>query len=467
MRLKYRYVDMRRPKVNRLLQLRHRVAQTVRRYLDEQGFIEIETPMLTKSTPEGARDFLVPSRLNPGAFYALPQSPQLFKQMLMVAGFDRYFQIVKCFRDEDLRADRQPEFTQIDLEMSFVDRDDVFQVVEGLMAEVFRLIGVTLETPFPRIPYQEAIGRYGTDKPDLRFGMELCDIGPIAAESEFRVFRSVLERGGLVKGLCVPGGASLSRSEIDGLTRWVGNYGAKGLAWMRVTEAGPESTIAKFFTEEQLRRIQEKMGAKTGDLLLFVADVPKIVHQSLGALRNHLAERLSLIPQGEYRCAWIVDFPLFEWNEEEGRWDSMHHPFTAPHPEDLELLDTDPGKVRSLGYDLAVNGQEIWGGSIRIHRREVQEKVFRLLKLSDEEVQLRFGFFLEALQYGTPPHGGIAGGFDRLVALLAGEDSIREVIPFPKTQKGVCLVTGAPAPVSEKQLDELFIRVQLPEKSKG
>ncbi|MDA1192073.1 MAG: aspartate--tRNA ligase [Candidatus Poribacteria bacterium] len=463
LRMTYRYLDMRRPRVAKALQMRHKAAMVVRNYFDRHGFLEVETPMLTKSTPEGARDFLVPSRLNPGSFYAMPQSPQLFKQMLMIAGMDKYFQIVKCFRDEDLRADRQPEFTQIDVEMSFIERDDVLTVVEGLMEELFALIDVKIETPFRRMPYAEAVGNYGVDKPDLRFGMELVDVGDLAAQSTFRVFKTVTESGGLVKGIRVPGGAKLSRSEIDALTKFVGNYGAKGLAWMRVTDDGIDSPIAKFFESDTLTALRDRMGGESGDLLMFVADTTNVTHAALGALRVHLAHKLGLIQPDTYEFVWVVDFPLVERNEDENRWDAMHHPFTSPHPEDIPLLDTDPGKVRSNAYDLAVNGQEIWGGSVRIHDAAVQEKVFRMLQLSDDDIQLRFGFFLDALKYGTPPHGGIACGFDRLVALLAGETSIREVIPFPKTSKGVCLVTGGPSTVDDKQLAEVFIKVDLPE----
>lgn len=468
-RLTYRYLDLRRPRMLRNLLLRHRVLQTVRRYFDEQGFIEVETPILTKSTPEGARDFLVPSRLNPGEFYALPQSPQLFKQMCMIAGLDRYIQIVRCFRDEDLRADRQPEFTQIDVEMSFAGQDEVFAVIEGLMVRLFELIDVEVKTPFRRIPYTEAVARYGSDKPDLRFDMELVDVGDIAATSEFRVFRSALEGGGLVKGIRAPGGmSSLSRNDLDGLAKWVGTYGAKGLAWMRVGDEGLDSPIAKFFSPEALNALRERMKAQKGDVLLFVADSPKVVHDALGQLRLHLARRLQLIEPGRFEFAWIVDFPLFRWNAEEKRWDSEHHPFTAPNEEDLEWLDKDPSRVRSYAYDLSLNGHEIFGGSVRIHRREVQEKVFRLLNLSEEDISMRFGFFLRALQYGTPPHAGIAGGLDRIVMLLAGEQTIRDVIAFPKTQKGTCPVTEAPSPVSEKQLEELYIQIRpLPVKEKG
>ena len=458
-RLKYRYLDFRRPSAARVLRLRHQASQTIRQYFDEAGFLEVETPFLTKSTPEGARDFLVPSRQQSGSFYALPQSPQLFKQMLMVGGADRYFQIVKCFRDEDVRANRQLEFTQIDVEMSFASQDDIFEMVEALMVRLWRLIDVELETPFERMTYDDAMSAYGSDKPDLRFDMRLIDIAPEAERSEFRVFRSALESGGMVKGVRAPGAAdAFSRRQIDELTSFAGQRGAQGLAWMRCVDQKLESPIARFFSEEDMESLRVRMGAESGDLLLFVADQPKTVHQALGDLRIELARRLDLLDPNRYEFRWIVDFPLLEWSEEQHRWTAGHHPFSAPHPDDLHLLDENPSKARSLTYDLAGNGQEVWGGSIRIHRREDQERIFQLLKISEEDQQLRFGFFLDSLKYGTPPHGGIACGLDRLMMLLSGETSIREVIPFPKTQGGYCPLTGAPSPVDADQLADVHIR---------
>jgi aspartyl-tRNA synthetase len=462
-RMRYRYLDLRRPSVAKVMQLRHRVTRTVREYMDGLGFLDVETPVLTKSTPEGARDYLVPSRLSPGEFYALPQSPQLFKQMLMIAGVDRYYQIVKCFRDEDPRANRQAEFTQVDVEMSFVTQDDVLTVVEGCMKELWKLIDVDIETPFRRIPHAEAMAKYGSDKPDLRFGMEFVDIGDLAATADFRVFKTVLESGGLIKGITVPGGTKLSRKQIDDLTKFVSRHGAKGLAWMRVTDDGIDSPIARFFPDETLAALPERMDAKPGDMLMFVADTPKVTHDALGALRLEVAERLDLIEDGKFEFAWVVDFPLFHRDEANDRWASEHHPFTQPRPEDMPLLDTDPAKVLSLAYDLSVNGEEVWGGSIRIHDQAVQRKVFDLLNISAEDQRDRFGFFLDALQYGTPPHGGIACGLDRLVMLLADEPSIREVIAFPKTQTGTCLVTDAPSSVSQDQLDEVHMTVNMPD----
>ena len=462
-RMRYRYLDLRRPSVAKVMQLRHRVTRTVREYMDGLGFLDVETPVLTKSTPEGARDYLVPSRLSPGEFYALPQSPQFFKQMLMIAGVDRYYQIVKCFRDEDPRANRQAEFTQVDVEMSFVTQDDVLTVVEGCMKELWKLIDVDIETPFRRIPHAEAMAKYGSDKPDLRFGMEFVDIGDLAATADFRVFKTVLESGGLIKGITVPGGTKLSRKQIDDLTKFVSRHGAKGLAWMRVTDDGIDSPIARFFPDETLAALPERMDAKPGDMLMFVADTPKVTHDALGALRLEVAERLDLIEDGKFEFAWVVDFPLFHRDEANDRWASEHHPFTQPRPEDMPLLDTDPAKVLSLAYDLSVNGEEVWGGSIRIHDQAVQRKVFDLLNISAEDQRDRFGFFLDALQYGTPPHGGIACGLDRLVMLLADEPSIREVIAFPKTQTGTCLVTDAPSSVSQDQLDEVHMTVNMPD----
>jgi aspartyl-tRNA synthetase len=462
LRLKYRYLDLRRPIMQRNLFMRHRMAQAVRRFLDGKGFIEVETPSLTKSTPEGARDFLVPSRLNPGSFYALPQSPQLFKQLLMLSGFDRYYQIVRCFRDEDLRADRQPEFTQIDIEMSFIQREDILALMEEMIADLLSEIsGSRPATPFRRLTHAEAVGRYGVDKPDTRFGLELKDLSSGLTGTSFRVFREALERGGLVKGLNAKGQAGLSRSEIDLLTKEAASMGAKGLAWMKVTADGIESPIAKFFSEGELRALRERLSAEPGDLLLFVADKPAVVHAALGHLRLLLGKRLKLIDIKRFDLLWIVDFPLVEYDETEKRHVAMHHPFTAPADEDLPLLSSDPLAVRAKAYDLVLNGMEIGGGSIRIHKQEVQSKMFDLLGIDREEAVEKFGFLLDGLEYGAPPHGGIAFGFDRLAMILAGMESIRDVIAFPKTQKGVCLMTDAPSPVREAQLEELQIRLDL------
>ncbi|OGS24424.1 MAG: aspartate--tRNA ligase, partial [Elusimicrobia bacterium RIFOXYB2_FULL_50_12] len=460
LRLRYRFLDLRRPAVQKNFIFRHKILQNVRAFLSAAGFLEIDTPMLTKSTPEGARDFLVPSRMSPGAFYALPQSPQLFKQILMVSGFDRYFQIAKCFRDEDLRADRQPEFTQVDLEMSFVDENDVMQATEGLLAAIFKeALGKDLELPFARLSYDEAMLRYGSDKPDTRFGMEIADLCGELKNCQFKVFAQAISGGGVVRGICVPGGEKFSRSEIDGLTSFVAAYGARGLAWMKVTANGPESNIVKFFSAGELEGIQGKLGAKAGDLLLFLADTPAVVAQGLGALRLKLAKEINLIAEGAFNFLWVVDFPLLEWDKEEKRWSAMHHPFTSPRQEDIPLLDRpeDAGAVRARAYDIVLNGVEIGGGSIRIHREELQEKMFSLLKISSRDARERFGFLLEALTYGAPPHGGLALGLDRLCALILGEESIRDVIAFPKTQKAACLMTGAPGAVNSRQLKELEI----------
>ncbi|MCB4791615.1 MAG: aspartate--tRNA ligase [Elusimicrobia bacterium] len=461
MRLKYRYLDLRRPNVAKNFILRHKILQEVHQYLSKEGFLEVETPFLTKSTPEGARDFLVPSRLNPDHFFALPQSPQLFKQILMVAGFDKYFQVVRCFRDEDLRADRQPEFTQIDLEMSFVDEEDVMSVIEGLVADIFKnALNIELKVPFRRLPYSEAMMRFGSDKPDLRFGMEIADLTQELKACGFKVFSGAIEKGGVARGICVPGGDKFSRSEIDELTKFAAIYGAKGLAWMKVTDKGPESNIVKFFSAPELEAIQKKLGAKAGDLLLFLADNEKIVATGLGALRLKLGNTLKLIPKEEFNFLWVVDFPLFEWDSEEKRWNAMHHPFTSPKEEDIHLLSeqSKAGAMRARAYDIVLNGVELGGGSIRIHKEEVQEKLFSMLNISQEEAKEKFGFLLEALSFGAPPHGGIALGFDRLCALLLGEESIREVIAFPKTQKGICPLSEAPGVVAEKQLKELNIK---------
>ena len=465
-RLKYRYLDLRRPEMQDNLKLRHQVTMTMRRYLDDRGFWEIETPMLTKSTPEGARDYLVPSRVNPGAFFALPQSPQIFKQMLMVSGTERYFQIARCFRDEDLRADRQPEFTQLDMEMSFVDREDVREIVEGMMGTIFdETLGRTLPDQFPSITYADAMDRFGTDRPDLRFGMELQSIGDLVDGTEFKVFASVLAGGGQIKGINAKGCAGYSRRDIDGLMDVTGTYGAKGLAWIALTGEEIKSPIKKFLSEEELNGIIERMDAQTGDLLLFVADKPPVVAASLGALRLHLGERLNLIDPEELNFCWVVDFPLFEYDSDEDRYVAIHHMFTAPNPEDLDLLETDPLKVRALAYDLVLNGIELGGGSIRIHQRDMQKKIFDLVGFSEEEAEQKFGFMLDAFQYGAPPHGGIAFGLDRMIMLMKKRDSIRDVIAFPKTQSASDLLVDAPGEVSSRQLQELFIRLNLPAKT--
>lgn len=459
-RLKHRYLDLRRPALLQNLLLRSKVTSITRDFLSEMGFVEVETPYLTKSTPEGARDFLVPSRINQGSFYALPQSPQLFKQILMVSGFDRYYQIVRCFRDEDLRADRQPEFTQIDCEMSFVDREDVISVMEGLMARIFyEAKGVKIHLPIPRMTYAEAVNRFGVDNPDVRFGLELVELSGIVGGSGFKVFADVVASGGIVKGLNAKGCSRLSRKEIDELTDFVRIYGAKGLAYVKMTAEGWQSPIAKFFTSEEMTAIDSALGAETGDLLLFVADRPKVVNDALGRLRNRLAQMLKLVDDETFSFVWITDFPLLEWDEEEKRWVAVHHPFTAPMDEDLPYLDSDPGRCRAKAYDLVLNGNEIGGGSIRIHCGSVQSRMFRMLGIGEEDARAKFGFLLDALEYGTPPHGGIAFGMDRLIMIMTGSESIRDVIAFPKTQKGACLMSEAPSEVDLRQLRELGLKV--------
>ena len=457
-RLHYRYLDLRRPDMQQQLITRHRVAQLVRNYLDRHGFLEIETPMLTRSTPEGARDFLVPSRVNPGRYYALPQSPQLFKQLLMVAGFERYYQIVRCFRDEDLRADRQPEFTQIDLEMSFLERDFLLGLMEGMMALIYREIkGVELPLPFPRLSYAEAMAKYGSDKPDTRFGLELVDLTDMLGRSEFKVFARTVQSGGAIKAIRIPGCGGYTRRELDELTPMAVNYGAAGLAYFLYTAEGLKSPIAKFLREGELAGIKERTGAAAGDLVLIVADKPAVVAAALGGLRLEFGRRLGLIDAARDSFLWVVDFPLLEYSEEEGRYVAVHHPFTSPREEDLHLLETDPGRVRANAYDLVQNGVELGGGSIRIHRRDVQERMFKALGFTREEANDKFGFLLEAFEYGTPPHGGIALGFDRLIMLLTGAGSIRDVIAFPKTASATCLMTGAPSTVAPAQLKELHL----------
>ncbi len=461
LRLKYRYLDLRRERMQRNLILRHRVVKFIRDFLSERGFIEIETPILTKSTPEGARDYLVPSRVHPGKFYALPQSPQQLKQLLMVAGFERYFQIARCFRDEDQRGDRQPEFTQLDLEMSFVEREDILQLIEELYTRIVEEISdkKLLFKPFPRLTYHEAVARFGKDNPDLRFGMELVDVSPVVAGCGFGLFSEAVAHGGQVKGLRAEGLAGYSRKQIDELTDLAKTYGAKGLAWLALGQDGIRSSFARFLSEETIQALIARMEGRPGDLLLFVADKPAIVAEALGRLRVDLADRLGLRDDKVLAMAWIIDFPLFNWNEEEGRWDPSHHLFTAPMPEDIPLLDTDPGAARGQQYDLVCNNYEIGGGSIRIHQREVQEKVFRLIGLDMEDARQKFGHMLEAFEYGTPPHGGIAPGIDRLVMLLAGEPNIREVMAFPKSQNAADLMLDAPSAVTEQQLRELHIRL--------
>ena len=466
-RLKYRYLDLRRPDLQRNIMLKSKVAQLTRKFFTEEGFLEIETPMLGKSTPEGARDYLVPSRIHPGSFYGLPQSPQLYKQLLMCSGYDRYIQIARCFRDEDLRADRQPEFTQIDMELSFVDVDDVIDVNERMLAHLFKeVLGVEVQLPIQRMTWKEAMNRFGSDKPDLRFGMELTDVSDVVKDCEFVVFKSALEMGGSVRGINAKGQGSMPRKKIDKLVEFAKGYGAKGLAYIAIHEDGTlKSSFSKFMKEEEMKALVEKMQGEAGDLLLFAADKTKLVWDILGALRLEMARQMDLLDKNEYRFVWITEFPLLEWSEEENRFTAMHHPFTMPMEEDLHLIDSDPGAVRAKAYDIVLNGNEIGGGSVRIHQNDIQEKMFEVLGFTREQAYNQFGFLLNAFKYGVPPHAGLAYGLDRMVMLMAKEDSIREVIAFPKVKDASCLMSEAPNVVDEKQLKELCIKVDLPEET--
>jgi aspartyl-tRNA synthetase len=459
LRLQYRYLDLRRPEMSRKLEMRHRVVQSVRNFLNDNDFLEIETPMLTRSTPEGARDYLVPSRVNTGKFYALPQSPQLFKQLLMIAGMDRYYQIVKCFRDEDLRADRQPEFTQIDMEFSFADEEEIIETAEGMIQAAFTAgLDIQVSPPFKRMTYNEAMQRFGTDRPDTRFGLELIDLTETLQGCGFKVFRSTIDGGGVVKAINAKGCADFSRKDLDNLTDYAGRFGARGMAWIKIREGEWQSPITKFFSADEIEAMRKGLGAEPGDLILFGADRKNIVHQVLAELRLELSRRLGLTGKGTYDFLWITDFPLVEYDEGEKRFTALHHPFTAPKDEQLDLLVSDPARIKSRAYDLVLNGNEIGGGSIRIHRKDVQEKVLSVLGIDPEEAEDKFGFLLKALELGAPPHGGIAFGVDRLMMILAGADSIRDVIAFPKTQKATCPLTEAPASVARKQLTELHLR---------
>ena len=467
LRLKYRYLDLRRPDMQNIFKIRSKVSKSIRDYLESTGFLEVETPMLTKSTPEGARDYLVPSRNYPGMFYALPQSPQLFKQLLMVSGFDKYFQIVKCFRDEDLRANRQPEFTQVDLEMSFVEQDDVMALSEGLIAHVFKEVaGVDVKLPIKRMTFKEAMEKYGSDKPDLRFGMEITDITEAVKTSDFKVFKGAIEDGGSVRALCLKGGATMGRKDIDRLGEFVKTYKAKGLAWIQLKEEGIKSPIAKFLSEDEMNAIISTMNAETGDLILIVADKNKVVFQSLGALRLDLAKKFDLIKdKNEFNFTWITEFPVFEWSDEENRYMACHHPFTAPMDEDIDIIESDKEHARAKAYDLVLNGEELGGGSIRIHNMELQERMLRALGFNEEDAWKKFGFLLQAFKFGPPPHGGLAFGLDRMIMFLAGTENIKDVIAFPKNQNAFCYLTEAPNIVDEKQLNELGIGV-LPKENK-
>lgn len=464
LRLTYRYLDLRRERMLKNLMLRHKVIKFMRDWLDAHDFIEVETPILTKSTPEGARDYLVPSRVHPGEFYALPQSPQQFKQLLMVAGYEKYFQIARCMRDEDLRADRQPEFTQLDLEMAFAEQEDILNLVESLFTDLVHAVAPErkMQTPWRRLTYDQAIDRYGSDKPDLRFGMELTDVSDIAASSNFGVFANAIKDGGLVKGIRIPGSADYSRHQLDELIEMAKSRGARGAVTIAMRSEGIHSSASKFLSEKEQAAYIERLGGQTGDLLLFVADKPKVVAEALGALRKELGARLNLANANELAFAWVVDFPMFEWNAEEQRWDAAHHPFTSPKPEDMHLLDTDPGAVRANSYDMVCNGFELASGSIRIHNRELQSKIFSLLKINEERQRVRFGHMLEAFEFGAPPHGGMAPGIDRFVAILASEDNIRDVIAFPKNQQAEDLMMHAPSDVDEDQLELLHLQIVHP-----
>lgn len=461
LRLKYRYLDLRRPKMFQKFKLRHKVIKLIRDIFDKEGFLEVETPILTKSTPEGARDFLVPSRLALNDFYALPQSPQLFKQILMVSGFERYFQIAKCFRDEDLRADRQPEFTQLDIEMSFINEENIYSLVEKTIQEIFKLAGINVQVPFPRIPHREAMLRFGIDKPDIRFGLELADITDVVKNTDLEIFKRTISNKGIVKAIAASGCANYSNAQIKELEAFVAGFGAKGLGWFKITQEGIKSPLTKFLSIDICKNIQQKTKAVTGDIIFFIADSAEVANNCLAMLRKELAARMNLIPQDTYALLWVTEFPLFKYNSEEKRWDSEHHPFTAPHDEDIMLIETEPGKVRSRAYDLVFNGVELGSGSIRIHDSNLQQLIFKRLGLTAQEAQEKFGFLLDAFKYGPPPHGGFAIGIDRLMAILTASDSIRDVIAFPKTQKGACPLSGAPSSVTEKQLEELNLKHRL------